>query len=357
MSKSSLKLAIVGAGSISRTVHLPCWKRLEEVEIVAIVDPVIGAARDLAKHFDIPRTFASCEEMLAAVRPDAVDICSPNRTHVPAAIAAMRAGAHVLCEKPLAVSTDEIREMGEVADAHGRILMAAQMMRYSSVTQTLRRWIEGGNLGDVYHSRVFATRRNLIPPRDSFLDPAFSGGGPCIDIGVHALDAALYLIGFPEPVRISGVARTNFGRNHILPGKWGEWDREKMLVEDFACGQVRFADGSTMHLECSWLGHQPEDERIEAQFMGLQAGLTWPGGRYSTARNQVLSDGVIAGLSMKDFYSPDNYEHEIRAFREACVTGAPSPIPWQQSFRVMAILEGIYASARLGREVDAARLC
>lgn len=352
MSTPSLKVAMIGTGGISRGVHMPFWHKAPEAEIVAVMDLHGPSAEEVAAQYGVSQVFTSVEEMLEKVKPDIVDICTPNLAHTPQVLAALEAGAHVLCEKPLAVTTAEVRQMGEFADKKGLILMTAQMMRFSPAARTIRKWIEAGNVGEVYHSRVFAVRRNLLPARPTFLDPAISGGGPCVDIGVHALDTAMYLLDFPEPVAISGTARTNFGKGHILPGAWGEWDRERMLVEDFACGQVRFADGSTMHLESSWLGHQEKNERMEAQLQGIQGAVTWPSAQYHTVSNQVMMDGTLVVPNIPG----GNHEHAYRAFLNAVIAGGPSPIPWQQTFRVIAILEGIYNSAKTGRELEAARL-
>lgn len=357
MSTQPFRLAVIGAGGISRGQHIPNWKKIPGVEIAAIVDIQATAAEQVAADHGIPHVFTSVEQMLEKVKPDAVDVCTPNLAHTPSVLAALEAGAHVMCEKPLAVTTAEVRKMGELADAKGKILMTAQMMRFNPAARTIKKWIDAGNIGEVYHSRVYATRRNLIPPRPSFLDPNISGGGPCVDIGVHALDTAMFLLDFPEPVAVSGVTRRNFGGNHVLAGAWGEWDREHMLVEDFACGQIRFADGSTMHLESSWLGHQEQNERMEAQLLGIQGAVNWPNATYSTVSNQVMSDGklIIAGGGGSSTYG-SGYEAEVNAFHQACLVDGPSPVPWQQTFRVISILEGIYTSAKEGREIEAARL-
>lgn len=217
-----LKVGIIGAGGIVRGAHLkPGWLAVPDCEVAAICDIHPEAAQKLADDFNIPRVFADFREMLAMPDLDAVDICTPNKVHTPAVIAALEAGKDVLCEKPLAVSVEEILQIRAVLRKTDRILMTAQHHRFSPESLAIKAWVDSGALGELYHARVNATRRNHLPINPGFIDPKLSGGGPCMDIGVHALDTALWLMGFPTPVRVSGRAHTNFAKGFEIPGAWG----------------------------------------------------------------------------------------------------------------------------------------
>ena len=346
MSKT-LKVGLIGAGGIVRGAHLnPGWLALPDAEIVAVCDIHEPSARQLADDFDIPHVFTDFNELLELDEIDAVDICTPNKVHTPAVIAALEAGKHVLCEKPLAVSTAEILAMREVLRKTDRLLMTAQHHRFSPESIAIKAWVETGALGEVYHARVNATRRNLLPISPGFIDPKLSGGGPCMDIGVHALDTALWLMNFPRPVRVSGRAHTNFAKGFDMPGGWGEWDRTLFGVEDFAAGFIHFSNGSTMALEASWLQHQ-EKEEMNCTLQGKKAGIRWPTGHFHTVVNRTLVDGVVlphAGLK------PAHTE-EIKAFAAAIRSGKPSPVPIEQTIYVIAILEAIMQSSQLNQEV------
>jgi predicted dehydrogenase len=346
-SGKKIKVGIIGAGGIARAAHMgPGWKAVPDAEVVAVCDVNEASARKFAEDFGIPHAFTDFRELLKLKEIDAVDICSPNKTHTPAVIAALEAGKHVICEKPLAVSTEEINAMRVALAKTDRILMTAQHHRFSPESAAFKAWVDSGALGEVYHTRVNATRRNWLPITPGFIDPKLSGGGPCMDIGVHALDTALWLMGFPKPVRVSGRAHTNFAKGFDIPGGWGEWDRTLFGVEDFASGYVHFSNGSTMVLEASWLQHQ-QSEELNATLQGKKASLRWPTGQFHTVVNRTLIDGTVLPLAGR---KPAHTE-EIIAFAAAIRDGKPSPVPIEQTIIVIAILEAIMKSSQLNQEI------
>jgi predicted dehydrogenase len=347
MSKT-LKIGLIGTGGIVRVAHLnPGWLAVPDVEIVAACDVNEKAAQKLADDFKIPHVFTDFREMLKIKELDAVDICTPNRVHTPAVIAALNAGKHVLCEKPLAVSVKEVLAMRAALRKSKRLLMTAQHQRFSAESTAIKAWIDTGALGEVYHTRVNAIRRNWLPVSPGFIDPKLSGGGPCMDIGVHALDTALWLMNFPRPVRASGRALTNFAKGYDIPGAWGEWDRTLFGVEDFASGFVHFDNGSTLALEASWLQHQEKPEEMNATLLGRKASVRWPEGKFSTAINRTLVDGQLHPHMNR---KPPHTE-EIIAFANAIRNGKPSPVPIEQTIYVIAILEAIMKSSQTNKEV------
>jgi predicted dehydrogenase len=182
-----------------------------------------------------------------------------------------------------------------------------------------------------------------------------------MDIGVHALDLCLWLMGFPDPVRVSGTAKVNFAKGEGIPGMWGEWNRDLFSVEDFAAGFIHFAPvpgsggaggslGATMNLETAWLGHQVENEDLGCQLFGKQGGLKWPTGEFATVQGGVFAQGT---LTYPTHLEKPHYE-ELRAFHDCIVNGTPSPVPWRETEKVIAILEAIYMSQREGREIHLA---
>jgi predicted dehydrogenase len=346
MSKT-LKVGIIGAGGIVRGAHLtPGWRAVPDAKIVAVCDIHEPTAKKLAADFDIPQIFTDFNDLLKLDEIDCVDICTPNKFHTPAVLGALKAGKHVICEKPLAVSTAEILEMRAALAKTDRILMTAQHHRYSEMSVAIKAWVDSGALGEVYHARVNATRRNTLPINPGFIDPKLSGGGPCMDIGVHALDTAMWLMNFPTPVRVSGRAHTNFAKGFDMPGGWGEWDRTLFGVEDFASGYIHFSNGSTMALEASWLQHQ-EKEDFSSTLQGKKASIRWPSGHFHTTVNRTLVDGVVLPHTGR---KPAHTE-EILAFAEAIRNGKPSPVPIEQTIYVIAILEAIMQSSQLNQEV------
>jgi len=343
---AKFRVGVIGTGGIFRGPHATGWKALPDVQIVAVCDIDLEAARKAAELVGAERVFKSYRD-LVKLELDAVDICTPNRVHTPAVLAALETGKHVLCEKPLAVTTREVRRMGELADKKKLILMTAQHQRFNSSTQAIKSWAEAGHLGEVYHARVRAMRRAWLPTAPGFIDRKLSGGGPCMDIGVHALDACLWVMGFPKPVRVTGVSKVNFAKGFKIPGMWGEWDRQLFSVEDFAAGFVHFENGATMTLEAAWLGHQAENEDMSFQLFGLEGGVKWPSGEFASVAGRTFVQGTLTFPTRIE----KPHSEEIRAFYESVRDRKPSPVPWTETIRVIAILEAIYESQRRGHEV------
>ena len=341
-----LQIGIIGTGGVAHWAHFPAWQSIKEAEIVAVADINAESAKAAAAKYNIPHIFTDFNE-LVKLDLDAVDICTPNRFHAPAAMAALMAGKHVICEKPLATTTAEVRMMGECADKNSLVLMTSQHMRYTANSQAIKRWAETGALGDIYHARVRAMRQAYMSASSSFHDSAASGGGPCVDIGVHALDNCLWIMGIPRPVRVSGTIKTNFAKGHVIPGRWGEWNRELVNVEDFSSGYIHFENGATMTLECAWLGHQEEKEDLSWQLFGSKSGVQWPSCKYQSTLNGVFLNGVISPAREVE----RAHTEAIKDFVRCVLAKAPSPVPWTETIRVIAILEGIYESARTGAEV------
>ncbi len=346
MKSRKFRVGIIGGGGIAQAVHIPGWRNLPEAEIVGIADVSEATARKAAEVAGGVQVFTDYRDLLKQDL-DAVDICTPNKVHTPAALAALGAGLHVLCEKPLAVTTAEVREMGRLADRKKRKLMTAQHQRFTQGGVATKAWVDAGNLGEAYHARVRAMRRAWLPPAAGFIDAKLSGGGPCMDIGVHALDLCLWLMGFPKPVRVSGTAKTVFAKGHDMPNLWGEWDRERYSVEDFAAGFVHFDNGATLALEAAWMCHQVENEDLLAQIYGRKGGIKWPSAEFVNVVNGVHAQGSLT----HPVHVPHPHWNEIAAFHDCVVNNKPSPVPWTETIKVIGILEGIYASSQQGREI------
>ena len=154
------KVGIIGAGGIASWAHLPGWKSIADVEVVAIADIDEARAQSVAKANGITHAFKDYRD-LVKLELDAVDVCTPNRVHTPAVLAALNAGKHVLCEKPLAVTTKEVRQMGQLADRKKLKLMTAQHQRYTNSARAIKGWANAGGLGEVYHARVAAGRTGI----------------------------------------------------------------------------------------------------------------------------------------------------------------------------------------------------
>lgn len=206
------KVGFIGTGGIDRIAHLPGWKKLENVEVVAVSDIREDIAKAFAKEFNIPHVFKDYNKMLEMDELDIIDICTPNTGHAPAAIASFKAGKHVICEKPLAVNPQEVEEMISASKKAGKKLMAAQNHRFCPECQIIKKMIMDGELGEIYYARAQALRRRLLPVSETFIKKKISGGGPCLDIGVHILDLTYWLMGCPKVKSVTGVALTKLAK-------------------------------------------------------------------------------------------------------------------------------------------------
>ena len=200
-----LKVAIIGVGGIARNAHLPGYAKMDNVELVAACDIIKDRAEAAAKEYGIPAVYTNYKEVLEIEGLDAVDICTPNYLHSVIACAALEKGINVFCEKPDAVSVEEAEKMKAAAEKSGKLLMVMRNNRYWLTSAFLKKYIEDGKMGDIYAARCGWQRRRGIPGRGGwFTTQALSGGGPLIDLGVHMIDLAIWLMGNPKPVTVSG---------------------------------------------------------------------------------------------------------------------------------------------------------
>jgi predicted dehydrogenase len=265
--------------------------------------------------------------------------------HKPATVAALRAGCHVLCEKPIATSARDAQAMVDAAKKAKKKLMIGQSGRFNSGAQAMRRAVDAGMLGDVYYARAHAIRRREIPARDTFLKKSLSGGGPMYDIGVHMLDLALWLMDFPTPVTASGVTQCKFGRKKGVIGTWGQWNPKEFEVEDFAAAFIRFANGTTLSLEASFASNIAEP-LMNVWLLGTQGGCDCSGQKVFTEEAGTLWDRAPYGLP-----KARAYHVELAAFVDAVREKKPVPVPGEQAVITQKILDAVYASAAKGKEV------
>ena len=345
-------VGIIGSGGIAQSQHMPGYARLSErVKIVAVADINEENARTAAAKFNVPHIYTDFRELLRRDDIHAVSVCTPNFLHRDAAVAALEAGKHVLCEKPLARNAREAREIVLAARRSGKILQVALQWRFTGVAQFLYKYIQQeGNLGEIYYARAHALRRRGIPGWGVFIDKEKQGGGPLIDIGIHILDATLWLMGYPKPVSAFGATYTKFGHRHDVVGLMGQWDPDKFTVEDFAVGLIRFENGATLTLESSFCANIEGDE-FNTLILGDRGGvfanpIGQPPVKIFTEQNRTLYNIEPAHLP-----SVNAYHAEIEAFIDAIEHGKPSPVPGEHGFILNAILDAIYQSAETGHEV------
>ena len=349
-----LKVGIIGLGGIAH-LHAGGWAASPLAEVVAGCNRSPQVFSRWEKEYGLKKFTTDPLELINNPELDIIDICSPNNYHAEQTIAALNAGKHVMCEKPLAPTVDEIKRMIAARDASGKLLMTAQHLRFSGTTRALKAEIDSGALGKIYHARAWWLRRAGAPIRPTFIYKAQAFAGVGIDLGVHVIDLVLWLMGNPPPVAVSGVARTDIAK---VPGAFSNWGGDipdDFDVDEFAAAFVRFENGASLMIEVSWLlNHTQSEDDVQTWLYGTKAGAHWPSCVLYETNNQLKQHYDRALKRTADKIRP--HYQECVEFAEAIVSGSPSPVPTEQSLQVGQILEALYKSQETGREVLIAEL-
>lgn len=354
-----LRVGICGSGIT--VVHVKGYQKIPGVEVVAIAGPDVDRCQALADKFGIPRVFADYHDMLK-LDLDAVSIGVPNKYHAQMTIDALNAGCHVLCEKPLAINAADAKRMVAAARESGKILMVAFNRRYIPNALALKQQIDAGTLGPIYYARTGWTRRTGIPGFGGwFTTRVLAGGGPLIDLGVHMLDLALYMMGYPRPVSVSGATYAEFGPRGLGSMDYGtrpdDPARAVFDVEDFAAGFIRFENGATLALEASWAGYQDLQDDVYLQLYGRDGGarLSVPhvAGDPSLRLVTELGGAVVhVTPELPGDKDTNEYDREMADFVSCIRTGTPPPATAEQGLTIMRIIDALYRSAETGEQIN-----
>ena len=351
------QVGIIGAGAISRHGHIPGYRATPDVEVVALCDINAQRVRQVAEELEIPRTYTDYHDMLASEDLDLVSVCSPNVYHAPMTLAALEAGAHVLCEKPMALTYADAQAMAETARRRGLCLTVGHHMRYQPMLIKAKEMVTAGKLGRVYYAKASYLRRSGIPGYGSwFTNKDLAGGGSMMDIGCHILDLALWILGHPKPLTVAATVYSTFGPRAKGLGGWGAdhfGEGARFDVDDLASAFVRFENGSTLLLEASWAGHGTDGQRL--QFFGAEGGLEVNpklfGAKeplhYFGERDGELTEEVVAFPTSDELAYAREIKNWVGAIREG---GDPLVTP-EQGAAVTQIIEAVYKSAASGAEV------
>jgi predicted dehydrogenase len=293
--------------------------------------------------------FNDYRKLLKEIKPDVVSVALPNFLHAPVTLDALRAGAHVLCEKPPAMNVREAVAMEKEARKRGRALSFNLSYRAAPASLLLKKWTDENRLGPIYHARTIWHRQRGIPKGTGwFFDAKRAGGGPLIDLGVHRIDLAWWLMGEPEPATVSAATFRKFGPKVHGP---------QYTVEDFGSGFVRFKDGRTLSLEISWHSFCEKKETMSTELFGEKGGAVQrntPAGGYEfecLLFQEMGGERVEVKPSALPKPGPeDNAAAQLCRFIQ---DGTPLSISARSGVCLQRILDGLYASAKIGREVKA----
>lgn len=349
---NKLKVGIIGTGSISE-LHIAAYLKNNNVELYAFCDLDETRLKYMAEKYDIKHTYTDMNEMLLLKELDAVSVCTWNSAHAPCTIAALNAGKHVLCEKPMSVSEEDAKAMKEAADNNNKLLMVGFVRRYGNDCKILKEFIDTDYLGDIYYAKATYLRRKGNPG-GWFGDKSRSGGGPLIDLGVHVIDLVRYLLGNPKPISVYGATFYKLADRKNIRGKkfyqsTSANDHDICDVEDLASAMIRFDNGAVLSVETSFSLNIKNDEG-KIELFGTKGGAKLnPELEIYNELNDYLSNITLdaeTALSLDGLF-----DNEINHFVSCLTDGTPCISTAEDGIDIMRILDAIYESAKTGHEV------
>jgi len=334
-----VSVVVMGTGWAAE-MHIRAFQKIPDVKVVAVCGLSYENTAKVALKYAIPNIYTDHNKMLREQSADIATVCTPNYLHRAMSIDAMRAGADVLCEKPVAINSDEIDSMISIRNATGKKLVIAHQKRFTTEAKYLKSIITKGVLGEVYNVNSQWVRCQGIPGMGGwFTDKSRSGGGALIDIGIHVLDLSMWFLDFPDTKTISGICGSRFGYNGLGAGDFGRRVSGESFVydvEDYASAQIITKDGISIQLQCAWAAHVKE-ERFNVELWGDKCGASLcPPEVYSSSKSYTAVD--IPSISLVNEYDLQVYE-----FVNYCISGDPGQLcTAEQALAVMNIIEAVY---------------
>ncbi|WP_078435093.1 Gfo/Idh/MocA family protein [Metabacillus halosaccharovorans] len=337
-----LRYGLIGAGSNAEKKHLSNYLSLPNVELVAICDVNIENAEKIAEKYKIDKVYKSYKDMINSEDLDLVSVCTPNSLHADIAIFALINGVNVHCEKPLAINAVEAQRIGDAKNKSGKKLMVGLNNRFTNEAVYLKKIIDAGYLGDIYKAKAGWVRRSGIPGRGTwFTNKDIAGGGVMIDLGVHYLDLALFLMGMPEPSYVTGATYQNFAhtttrnRNGYIGNPNGIFN-----VEDSATGFIGLKDGATVNFEFSWASNIEKDQTF-VELLGTKGGASIINGEL-----KIHSELLDTCIDLSPNLNPNiKLMNEFEHFTNCILSEDELLAPAEHGVYMMNIIDHFYLSA------------
>ncbi|MED5017514.1 Gfo/Idh/MocA family oxidoreductase [Paenibacillus chibensis] len=354
----TLRIGIIGCGGIANGKHMPSLAKQPQAQMVAFCDIVKERAEKAAADFGVEgaKVYTDFRELLQDESIDVIHVCTPNDSHSEISVASLEAGKHVMCEKPMAKTTAQAKEMVEAAKRTGKKLTIGYQNRYRNDSLYLKELCEAGELGEIYLGKALAIRRRAVPTWGVFLDEEKQGGGPLIDIGTHALDLTLWLMDNYKPKSVLGSTFHKLGHRENAANAFGPWDPEQFKVEDSAFGFITLENGATIILESSWALNVVETGEAKTILAGTEGGADMKDGlRINGEKLSRLYDTKVdlnaGGVAFYSGEAENDADREQRLWLEAILEDKELVVKPEQAFVVTQILEAIYESAKTGKAV------
>jgi predicted dehydrogenase len=340
-----VQVGVIGCGSIG-AYHITSYQKTNKAEVVALCDVEETTLKAAQAKYNISKGYLDYKDLLSDSNVEAVSVCLPNRLHSMVTVDALKAGKHVLCEKPPAINASETQRMFDTRDKTGKKLLIGLTMRFRNDSCALKSHIDAGELGEVYYAKCGYLRRSGIPGMGSwFTRKSDAGAGPIYDIGVHALDLTMWLMNNFEARSAFASSYAKFGPFWKGAGDWGKpVPGGSFDVEDLATAMIRMRDGATIFLEVSWASFVGE-EQFYSILLGDKGGA-------DLANVSIISEEHEHFVEKKVSYSKnDPYVSEVEHFVD-CILSDKEPITTaEQMIALQKILDAVLESAEKKKEV------
>lgn len=346
MQSKKLRVGVAGLGK--GYDHIKAYQKNPNVELYAICDIDRNWMDYVAKAENPVMKYESFAEMVKDPNLDAISVCQPTNYHAEATVAALEAGKHVLCEKPMATCYEDALKMIRASEKTGKKLMISHQQRFGKDIQLIKRRQEAGFFGDIYFVRIAWRRpKKSLPPtfgirpngeiyNRNWFNEKDNGGGVLRDLGTHLIDLVLYLTGFPEFDCASG----SLYRKFFPSGYDGSYP---VNAEDLACGHLKFKNGMSVELEVSFASHI-ENEILLTELYGTQGGVSRGGlierhdeVRFFSSNDEGSFVETMTDCRIKTKSAMDYFVDAILEDREVPITAA-------QGAEVIRILDALYKS-------------
>lgn len=356
-----VRLAIIGTGGICNHKHLPSLKAVaDKIDIVALCDKKEEKAQQTAKDNGLEgaKIYTDYRKLLEDKTIDVVHVCTPNVAHCEITVAALDAGKHVLCEKPMAATTEDAQKMLDAWKRSGKKFTIGYQNRFRHDVQVLKKACDAGDLGDIYYGEANAIRRKAVPTWGVFPDKSLQGGGPLIDIGTHALDITLWCMNNYDVDSVSGQVFYKLGS---LPeaaqgNTYGAWDTQTFEVEDSAMGFIKMKNGALINLRAAWALNYLDAREASTTLCGTKEGAEIKhGGSYAQSelwfnhvRHGKMMTEYLSGEALVDYFEGVNEPPgivEAKQWIDAIINDKEPCVRPEEAFRVTQILDSIYKAS------------
>ena len=330
---SEVRLGLIGVGAVPQTAHLPILSKMRGARLVALCDNDGGKTRAIAQRYEVPDIFTDIDDLLDLETLDAVIVATPNHLHEPHVLAALKAGVHVLCGRPLALSVRGVERILAAAQKAERFVQVDNHNRFRADTQTLDRFLHGGELGKLngIRSGAYQLKRAL---GDWRYRRAEAGGGAFMELGYPLLDLALWFADFPSPVRVSAQMERGRGAS---------------AVEDSMLVHLECAAGMSFSFDVNW-NYIGEEDRMWFELHASRGSGRLAPLRVIKELNGRPMDVSPSGASARESAFYQSYRSQLAHF-VAVVRGDAKYEPPEDQVIVHRVLDAIYKSAEEGKEV------